>query len=238
MLLDHFHPPLKGRRHWTGFHSRWGGNIAVDLNNRLPDGWFAEPTVHWGIEVDVAAFEDEEVAVGMISDGTNKPDWQPPAPVKTIGFSFSTDIVEVRIYHDFGDVPLVGVVELVSPSNKDRPESREAFVSKCDSYLRDAIGLVIIEVVTDHRANLHASLMDRLGEHGQPDDPLYTSAYRPVRRNAIDELDIWYEPLQVGGGLPMMALFLKNGPQIQINLADSYSLACEELRITRISNPE
>ena len=238
MLLDHFHPPLKGRRHWTGFHSRWAGNIAVDLNRRLPDGWFAEPTVHWGIEVDVAAFEDEPVAVGAVSDNLEQAGLQIPVPTKTIDFSFRTDVVEVRIHHDFGDVPLVGVVELVSPSNKDRPESREAFVSKCDAYLRDAIGLMTIDIVTDYRANLHAALMDRLGENDQSDDVLYTSAYRPVRRDESEKLDIWYEPLAVGHELPAMPLFLKNGPQIQVNLADTYSLACEELRITRISNPE
>lgn len=41
MLLDHFHAPLDNERHWTGFHSAWATNLAVDLNRLLPDGWFA-----------------------------------------------------------------------------------------------------------------------------------------------------------------------------------------------------
>lgn len=238
MLLDHFHPPLKGRRHWTGFHSRWAGNIAVDLNRRLPEGWFAEPTVHWGIEVDVAAFEDEPAVVAATSESTTSAGWQLPTPTKTIGFSLSTDVVEVHIHHDFGDVPLVGVVELISPANKDRPETREAFVSKCDTYLRDAIGLVLVDIVTDHRPNLHSALMERFGESDEPEDPIYTSAYRPARRNEVDELDIWYQPLRIGGTLPAMPLVLKNGPRIEVNLADTYSLACEELRIPRSHDSE
>lgn len=238
MLLDHFHPPLKGRRHSTGFHSRWAGNIAVDLNKRLPEGWFAEPTVHWGIEVDVATFEEESVSVGAVFETSTSAGWELPTPTKTIDFSLSTDVVEVRIHHDFGDVPLVGVVELISPSNKDRPESRDAFVSKCDTYLRDAIGLVLVDVVTDHHPNLHSALMDRLGDPDQADDSIYTSSYRPTRRDETDELDIWYEPLRIGGELPTMPLVLKNGPQTQVNLADTYSLACEELRIPRSHDSE
>lgn len=238
MLLDHFHPPLKGRRHWTGFHSRWAGNIAVDLNRQLPEGWFAEPTVHWGIEVDVAAIEDEPAVVAAASEEVGPAVWQLPEPTKPIGFSLSTDVVEVRIHHDFGDVPLVGVVELISPANKDRQETRDAFVSNCDTYLRDAIGLVLVDIVTDHRPNLHSALMGRFGESDETEDAIYTSAYRPARRDEHEELDIWYQPLQLGSEMPKMPLFLKNGPRIQVNLTDTYLLACEELRIPRISDPE
>ncbi len=236
MLLDHFPPPLKGRRHWTGFHSRWAGNIAVDLNRRLPEGWFAEPTVHWGIEVDVAAFEDAVVATASEQSATSI--WQLPEPTKTIGFSLSTDVVEVRIHHDFGDFPLVGVVGLLSPANKDRPETRDAFVSKCDTYLRDAIGLVLVDIVTDHRPNLHSALMERFGELDDSHDSIYTSAYRPARRDEHEELDIWYHPLQVGSEMPKMPLFLKNGPRIQVNLTDPCLPTCEELRIPQLSDPE
>jgi hypothetical protein len=46
---------------------------------------------------------------------------------------------------------LVGAIELVSPANKDRSTHRDAFVSKCETYLRQGIGLVIIDVVTEGR---------------------------------------------------------------------------------------
>lgn len=233
MLLDHFHPPLKGHRHWTGFHSRWAGNIAADLNRILPEGWFAEPNVSWGIEVDVATFE-EAVAARPTLVGVGKP-WEPAAPAKTIEFSFTTDVVEVQVYRDVADVPLVGVVELLSPANKDRPESREAFVSKCESFLRDAVVLMMVDVVTESRANLHAHLMERLGDQDRPDDAVYAAAYRPAQRDDHGALDIWYEPLRVGGPLPSMPLFLKGGPRVRVDLAETYRLTCEELRIPRIA---
>lgn len=237
MLLDHFHPPLENRRHWTGFHSRWAGNIAVDLNCQLPEGWFAVPTVHWGIEVDVATFEETEAFVNSPA-GSESIAWDSPSPLKTIEFPLTTDVVEVQVYQDFGGTPLVGVVELVSPANKDRPENREIFVSKCASYLSHAIGLVLLDIVTDRHANLHSLLMERFDKTDLPDECLYTAAYRPVRRDKHDGLDICYESMRLGGKLPSMPLFLKDGPKLRVNFADTYQQTCEELRIPRSLRPQ
>ena len=57
-LLDHFHPPLSARRHWHAFHNAWATYLASDLNSLLPQGYFAEPNVQFGIEIDVATFEE------------------------------------------------------------------------------------------------------------------------------------------------------------------------------------
>jgi hypothetical protein len=64
-LQDHFHPPLSIRRHWHAFHNAWATYIASDLNRRLPEGYFAEPNVQFGIEIDVAAFEAAEEVEGV-----------------------------------------------------------------------------------------------------------------------------------------------------------------------------
>jgi len=234
MLLDHFHPPIFNQRHWTGFHSAWATALAADLNQSLPEGWYAEPTVQWSIEVDVGAFEEADALVGAAARGESKAGvWEPSAPAKTIDFSLTTDVVEVRVYRDFTDFPLVGVIELVSPANKDRPETREAFVSKCDTYLRDGIGLVIVDIVSNHHANLHALLMERIGEPEPQDEPLYSSSYHPLQRNGETKLEIWYEPLAVGEDLPSLPLFLKNGPRARVNLPDTYRQTLRDLRYPR-----
>lgn len=231
MLLDHFRAPLDRERHWTGFHSRWAGNLAVDINEQLPDGWFAEPQVQWAIEVDVATFEEADELVSATGDPDSDVAWELPTPYKTIGFDLRTDEVEVRIYREFPDTPLVGMVELVSPANKDRPESREAFISKCDTYLRDAVGLAIIDVVTKCRANMHSLLVERFGETEGPDDSIYASAYRPIRNDDSAELAMWYQPLSVGEPVPSLPLFLKNGPVVRLNLNETYVQTCRDLKI-------
>ena len=52
-LLDHFQPPLSTRRHWHAFHNAWATSLAADLNQRLPEGYFVEPNVQFGIEIDM-----------------------------------------------------------------------------------------------------------------------------------------------------------------------------------------
>jgi hypothetical protein len=34
-LLDHFHPPWRGLRHWEGFHQTWAANSARHLNRAI-----------------------------------------------------------------------------------------------------------------------------------------------------------------------------------------------------------
>ncbi|HKB36942.1 MAG TPA: DUF4058 domain-containing protein, partial [Gemmataceae bacterium] len=79
-LLDHFHPPLYPRRDWHSFHNLWAGFIAGSLNAALPDDYFAEPNVQFGIEIDVAAFE--EVAADRAGAGFES--WDPGPPTVTV----------------------------------------------------------------------------------------------------------------------------------------------------------
>jgi hypothetical protein len=228
MLLDHFRSPLKDVRPWTGFHGLWAGKLASAISRRLPDGWFAAPTVHWDIEIDVAAFDQSERSRPADRDeGT----LAIPEPTKTIAFAFATDVVEVQVYRDLGELILAGAIEFVSPANKDRPESREAFVAKCDALLRDEAGLVMIDIVTSRRANLHADLMERLGEPADADDPLYLAAYRPLLGAAGPALSMWYRPLRLGDAIPTTLLFLKDGPIVEVPLAATYQETCADLKI-------
>ena len=57
-LLDHFHPPLSEHRHWHAFHNSWATYLSSQLNALLPEGYFAEANVQFGVEIDVAAFQE------------------------------------------------------------------------------------------------------------------------------------------------------------------------------------
>jgi hypothetical protein len=96
-----FSSPLSVRRHWHAFHHAWIANMAVDLNEQLPAGYFAEPNAQFGIEIDVATFEEPLPAyalpqgAGVPQSGAEaRPAWIPPAPSQTIPFSLITDLVE------------------------------------------------------------------------------------------------------------------------------------------------
>ncbi len=225
-LRDHFHRPLSPRRHWTSFHGAWATFLSSSLNRLLPPDFFAEPLCTFVVEIDVATFDEE-------GQGSAVPGWTPPAPALTIPIAAATDSVEVRVYSQLEGPNLAGCIELVSPSNKDRPAEREAFVSKCRSYLHEGIALIVVDIVTSRLANLHVALLERLGA-SPPEvlrSGLYATAYRPVRQEGKSDLNIWQEPLAVSQQLPTMPLWLRDGPCLPVDLEETYEQTCRELRL-------
>jgi hypothetical protein len=229
--IFHFHPPLSKIRHWHAFHNAWATYIAEALNGLLPPDYFAEPNVQFGIEIDVAAFEEKEKQ--RVGSAETSP-WALPAPTMTIPFQITTDIVEVAVYIDDDNLKLVGAVELVSPANKDRPQSRDEFVTKCAGYLRQGIGLIVVDIVTQYKSNLHDALVTRVSEIGTDSSSvdLYAAAYRPVEREEQKSLEIWLEGLTIAQALPTLPLWLAHGLYIPVDLHETYERTLEKLRIT------
>jgi Protein of unknown function (DUF4058) len=239
-LLDHFHPPLKERRAWESFHALWSVALVEHLNRKiLPSGYFAETQIHVGgrVEVDIGAFEEETPRFGGASTngGVATETWAPPTAALIMPAVFP-DEFEIEVFQESGGLTLVGAIELVSPGNKDRPETRRAFAAKCAAYLQLGVGLLVIDVVTDRRANLHDELIQLLQQPSSfafpHSSPLYTVAYRPCRRDpGGDQIDIWPTPLALGEVLPIMPLALRRGPTLPVDLEASYTEARSKGRL-------
>ncbi|HEY7314983.1 MAG TPA: DUF4058 family protein [Gemmataceae bacterium] len=240
-LLDHFHPPLLNRLpSWESFHSFWTVAIAEHLNGLLPRRYIATVTTHLGsqVEADVAEFEspfepEDEPADGA-GGGVAVQTWAPPATTLVAPAVFPDDF-EVRIHDQLDGAQLVAAVELASPRNKDRPESRRAFAAKCAAYLQRGIGLIAVDIVTSRHANLHNELAQLMGWGGplpMPADALlYAVAYRPARRQERNEIDIWPAPLEVDGTLPLLPLALKRARAIPLDLEATYTHARQRSRL-------
>ena len=238
-LLDHFRPPLSDERHWESFHAAWAGALADDLNRRLPNGYFAEEQIHAGarVEIDVATFEERTRTVGSEGSATatlTPQVWTPPTATFTIPALFADDF-EVRVLSTQTGPTLVAAIELVSPRNKDRPEARRSFAIKCVSYLHQGIGLIVIDIITGRRANLHTEIVRLLGMADPPhlplDEPLYAVAYQPLRRQEREEIDLWPTPLVLGGTLPLLPLALDAELSMPVDLEATYMDARSRRRL-------
>ena len=235
-LLDHFHPPLSRTHPWRGFHGAWASAMARWLNDGvLPAGYYAVPFLdrEGPIEVDVAALRESGPATGELV--VAQP-WIPAAPGLAVAVEWPTgDDVRVEVFSDDGDPRLAAAIELVSPSNTDRPRAREAFTAKCAGYLRDGSGLVVVDVVTTRRADLHSDLLASLGADpgSTPPPSLSAVAYRSVGREEAGRLLAWPEVLGIGLRLPTVPLWLGDDLAVPLDLEASYAQACVDLRIRR-----
>lgn len=232
-LLDHFHLPLAGRRHWESFHSQWAACIASALNDELPEDYFAEAQVHAGprIEVDVATWQE----TGSSSDGvTTLPLTKPtlvPADM-TIPTMFPAEF-GVHIYENSGGPMLVAAIELVSPANKDRSESRQVFAVKCAAYIHRAIGLIVVDIVTNRNSSPFADLLNLLSPGRTVPSPSLLTAvsYLPKRVDGTDALEIRHRPLAVGELLPDLPLALGGLDHVNVDFEASYEEARKRNRL-------
>src|SRR5262249_48381417 len=155
----------------------------------LPEGYFAEERAQLGplVEIEVATFNDPgsspQRSVGTVTLPPRA--WAPPAPSMVVPAAFP-DTFEVLVFESEGGARLVGAIELVSPATKDRKAHRRAFAVKCASYLRRGVSLIVIDIVTSRRANLHDEIGRVLGQGDAFALPrattLYGIAYRPIVR--------------------------------------------------------
>jgi hypothetical protein len=216
--------------------------LADGLNRILPERYIAEEFVSAGSsEIDVAAYE-QPVAITPPAAGngpvaTLQPKlWSPPQPAATFTATFPSDF-EIRVFGLRGGRTLVAAIELISPANKDRPENRRAFATKCASFLYRGISLVVVDIVTDRRANLHNETMDLMAVADETlrlpmEPPLYAVAYRPVQRNDHAEIDLWKSTFAVGDQLPTLPLRLRGDDFVPVEFETAYMDVLRRRRFT------
>ena len=213
-LRDHFRPPVTQRNPWDALHGAWPAMIVIDLNSRLPEEYLASPRI--------------KLATGSLPATTELPE---------------QDEYEVLIHEDTEPRRLVAAVEIVSPSNKDRPDHRRTFAAKCATLLQQGVSVSIIDVVTTRNFNRYANLIDLLGQTDPsliPEPPpLYAAACRwrhdepsnGARAGRSWRLETWAHAMEVGRSLPTLPLWLATDYAVPLELESTYEETCRVLRI-------
>src|SRR5262245_16656482 len=209
-LRDHFRPPVSKKSSWEGFHGMWPANIVQQLRKQLPPGYVAEPRVHLGtlMEIDVGALKDDDgprpaASNGRVNGNNPTSSWAVTQPVVAVETEPPDEFeYEVRVYDVERERQLVAAIEIVSPANKDRPESRDSFVGKCAALLRKGVAVSVVDLVTIRRFNLYAQLMQFIGHPDRTmsidDPPIYAASCRWPTKGMRARLEAWSHALVVG----------------------------------------
>ena len=239
-LRDHFRSPLNDHFSWDVVHGQWPALIVQQLGKILPPQYVAGPHIHLGAqaEIDIGTFESYSPSTFREADsgGVATAVWAPTKPTSVIETEMADfDEYEVRIYDTQRGRQLVAAIEIISPGNKDRPESRRQFVAKCAELLRRHVSVVMVDLVTVRDFNLYDEMLEWIGQKPQALNGNHQSIYaisccwRP--HGLKRRLESWNYPLTVGSPLPMLPLWLSDELAIPLDLEASYEQTCRDLRI-------
>jgi hypothetical protein len=240
-LRDHFHPPVSKHSSWEGFHGYWPAAMVQKLADQLPKGYVAEPRVHLGsyFEIDVSTFEEggsERSSNRSPNGGVATATYAPPEPSRAFDAEIPEQYeYEVLIYDVERDRKLVAAVEIVSPANKDRPESRQLFVAKCATLLQKGVCVSIVDLVTIRHASLYANLLALIGcadpNFTSETPSIYAVTCRTRNVNRRTRLETWSHALTIGQTLPALPIWLTESDAVSLDLEGSYEETCRVLRI-------
>jgi len=240
-LRDHFRSPLDDKRSWDGLHAMWPAVMVQQLVKTLPPRYFAMPGVYLGslFEVDIGTFgeTDSEAFESEPRAGGVALAYAPPKPTITFEAELpNQDVYEVRIYDAHRKRKLVAAVEIISPSNKDRPDRRADFVTKVASLLKNGICVSIVDIVSTMDQNLYAQLLEVVhGDDptlGKTPSPMYAVTLRARYEQRRKLMDTWHHPLKIGQPLPALPIWLTENAAVELDLESTYEDSCRTLRIS------
>ena len=237
-LREHFHSSSTYLK-WEALHGGWPMMIAQRLNSLMPDEYIAQPSVRLGgiMEIDIAALERESDhnSFGRIEGERRQliatEPLAEPKILLEIEFPEPSEY-EVNIYTQ-DEFRLVAAIELVSPSNKDRPENRKTFVNKCEALLKKDVCVTIVDPVTSRSANLYGELLNELSAQRTSISrtPIYAATCRGRRSGPRWRLETWEHELAIGTPLPTLPLWLSEDFMVPLELESTYEETCRSLRI-------
>lgn len=213
-------------RGWNGLHHLWQSEMLRWIRPQLPDGY----RVYVG-----------SVPLLTVDAPDGRPDvsvhnWQPapevPAAAGGPTDAFAPDAESVATFeldpqtavHIELNGKLIAAVEIVSPRNKDRPDSRERYAGRYYGYLRQGVHLLLIDVLPRPKGFSFADAVAADIGVEQPPCPVpFAVSYRvgePVPDGTL--VARWVRPLRVGDPLPTIPLALNVRQYVTVDLEHTY----------------
>jgi hypothetical protein len=218
------------------FHNAWLTEIRNVLNNGvLPRDYYALIEQHAGRYIpDVLTLQAPPPVEGASAPTSRGGLALADAPPRVRRKLTMTPAARTRrrtlaIRHVSGH-RLIAMIEVVSPSNKDRQDHVQEFATKVVTALGLGVHVLLIDLFPpgphDPRG-MHGAVCELLGDEDdsdlddRPDDePLVLVSYL-----AGLPVEAYLEPLAVGRSLPEMPLFLQEDRYINVPLEPTYQAA-------------
>ena len=215
---------------YHSFHNLW----IAQLNNALNGGIL--PTDYYALVEQHAGRTIGEV----LTLHGSRPNGEPPSSKGGIAVAEAPPKVrrELTAIEAYGQLRrtlairhisghrLIALVEIVSPANKDRPESVKTFVTKAIEALDMGIHILLLDLLPPGRHDpdgLHGAVWSHFdqGSYDLPaDEPLTVASY-----SAGPQPKAYLEHFGIGSALRDMPLFLQSDRYVLVPLEQTYRAA-------------
>lgn len=219
------------------FHLSWLGRLQDALNDGImPEGYYALAEQHAGrlipdiltLNVNSPPNVEDVSLSGPETGGTAVADAPPKVRRKhSVQMTAKGRRRSLAIRHVSGH-RLVALLEIVSPSNKDRAASVRDFVTKVVTALEYGVHVLFVDLFPPGRHDphgLHDAVLQHLEEPESPyelppDEPLTLASYA-----ASAVIEMYIEHVAFGASLPDMPLFFLPDRYVEVPLETTYQQA-------------
>jgi hypothetical protein len=202
-------PYLESSVFWGGFHSNLYSRIQTVLNRRLPEGYFAEVDEYVWLETDQSEerqllgkpdtyITDKNRSSAPIVSGRGRIATMPEPVQVTLPKAKKRKHRFVKIVGP-DHVLVVTVIEVLSPSNKERSGDREKYLEKRDEYLGTGTNLVEIDLLRDGARM----------PFGKPSPEIADYYLFVCRGRSYPHAEVW--PFTIRDSIPQIPVPLKPG---------------------------
>lgn len=209
-------------RGFNGLHVIWQNQLLDWVQPRLPEGYRALIGSVPAITLDTPPTVDASVVIGS---NPNEPDAE--------GLAVFEMDPQTAVHIDLHG-QLVAAIEIVSPRNKDRPDARERYLNRYAGYIRQAVHLMMIDILPRPAGFSFAEALEsNIGFPQGPCPAPFACSYRvgePVPEGTI--MEAWRRPLAVGQPLPALPLPLTTTESVLIDLEHTYAEAARRVYLT------
>ena len=218
----------KDERGWDGVHLLWLAQLLDWIQPRLPLGFRAYVGAVPALTLEASNGKPDVTVRGwrpMPSDPTPGSSTA-LAPDRETVATFTLD--PQRAIHVDWHGQLIAAVEIVSPRNKDRLDSKARYTRRYLGYLRQGVHLMLIDVFPHPTGFSFAdAISDDLGLGEPAAPPPHVVSYRvggPVPREEEmgTRVGIWHRILRVGQPLQELPLALDDEQVVPIDLESTY----------------
>lgn len=222
-------------RGWDGVHLLWLAQLLDWVQPRLPPGFRAYVGSVPALTLEGNNGKPDVTVRGWRSGGSETPSAPATAlaPDRETVATFTLD-PQWALHVDWHG-QLIAAVEIVSPRNKDRIDSKARYARRYIGYLRQGIHLMLIDVFPRPAEFSFAEAISAdlgLGEPTSP--PPLAVSYRvggpvPNDEHMGTHISIWRRRLEVRQELPALPLALDDHQFVVIDLEQTYHQAARRV---------